>query len=74
MIAGWIAQRLLRHDPAAGAKESSDPAERPDRIGLVHQEEPGIGQVERATHDVRAELVDVTGEQLHVAELKLRHD
>ena len=71
---GRAAQRLLCHDPAARAKQTRDPAEGPYRVGLVHQEKPGIRQVERAAHDCRVEFVEVTGKQLHVAQLKRRHD
>jgi hypothetical protein len=64
----------LRHDPAARAEQARDLAEGPYRVGLVHQEKPRISQVERAAHRGRVELMDVTGEQLHVAQLKRRHD
>src|SRR2546430_5786398 len=49
-------------------------AEGPYRVGLVHQEKPRISQVERSAHRGRAKLVDVTSEQLHVAQLQRRHD
>ena len=50
MTGGRAAQRLLHHDPAARAKQPRDLAEGPYRVGLVHQEKPGISQVERAAH------------------------
>ena len=74
MTAGGCAECLLRHYPAAGTKQAPDLAESPYRIGLVHQEKPRISQIERAAHSRRAKLVDVTGNQLHVAQLKRRHD
>src|SRR5512146_2375066 len=46
-----------------------DLAEGPYRVGLVHQENPGIGQVERAAHRSRVEFVNVASKQLHVAQL-----
>ena len=61
---GRAAQRLLRHHPAARAKQARDPAEGPHRVGLVHQEKPRISQVERAARRCRAKLVDVTGKHL----------
>ena len=42
-----------------------DLAEGPYRVGLVHQENPGIGQVERAAHRSRVEFVNVASKQLH---------
>ena len=43
-------------------------------VGLVHQEKPGISQVELAAHGGRVQVVDVTSKQLHVAQPKRRHD
>jgi hypothetical protein len=40
----------------------------------MHQEKPRISQVERSAHHGRVKLVDVTGKQLHVAQLQRRHD
>ena len=71
---GRAAQRLLRHHPAARAKQARDAAEGPYRVGLVHQEKPRISQVERAVHGCRGKLVDVTSNHLHVAQLKRGHD
>ena len=70
MTAGRAAQRLLRHDPAAGTKQARDLAEGPHRVGLVHEEKPRVSQVERAAHRCRVELVDVTSKHLHVAQLQ----
>src|SRR5689334_16372484 len=64
----------MRHDPATGTKQSRDLAEGPYRVGLVHQEEPRISQVERPAHRGLVKIVDVTSKQLHVAQLQRRHD
>src|SRR5207244_4895696 len=71
---GRATQRLLRHHPATRAKQARDVAEGAYLVGLVHQEKPGISQVERSAYGGRVELVDVTSEELHVAQLKRRYD
>ena len=70
---GRDTQRLLRNEPAARAKETGNPPQGPDRIGLVHQEQPRIGQIERAAQRGGIQFVEVTCDDLHVAELKGRH-
>src|SRR3954466_2771022 len=43
---GRAGQGLLPQEPAAGAKKIGDAPKRAYRVGLVHEEEPGVGQVE----------------------------
>jgi hypothetical protein len=37
-------------------------AQRPHRVGLVHEEQPRVGQVERPAQGAGAEIVNVAGE------------
>jgi hypothetical protein len=67
-LRGRGAQRLLRNQPAARAKQLRDPTERPHRVGLVHQEEPRIGQIERAAQRCWIQVVEVTRDHLDVAQ------
>lgn len=39
----------------------------------MHQEKPRIRQVKRTTHRRRAQFMDVTSKQFHLAQLKRRH-
>ena len=52
-------QRLVRHNPAARAQEARDPAQGPYRIGLMHQERPREGKVERPAQRRRVKIVNV---------------
>ena len=70
---GRDAQRLLGNKPAARAKETSNAAQGPYRIGLVHQEQPRIGQIKRAAQRCGIQFVEVTYDHLDVAQLKGRH-
>jgi hypothetical protein len=67
-------QRFSRDEPAARAKEICNVAEGPYRVGLVHQEEPRIGQIERAAQRRGIQLVQVARDHFHVAQLKGGHD
>ena len=46
----------------------------PYRVGLVHQEEPREGQVERAAQRRGIQVVQVARDHLHVAQLQGGHD
>ena len=45
----------------------------PYRVGLVHQEQPRIGQIERAAQRRGIQFVKVACDHFHVAQLKGRH-
>jgi hypothetical protein len=63
----------VHHSPAARAHEARNSAQRPGRFGLVHQERPGEGKVERAVQRRHVKHVNVTGEELYVLQSKRRN-
>ena len=67
-------QRLLRDKPAARAKEIGNTAKGPYRVGLVHQEGPRKGQIERAAQRRGIQVMQVPCDHFHVPQLQGGHD
>ena len=68
------AKRLVSDDPPAGTKQRGDPLHRLRRVALVHQEKPGVREVECASQRLRIDVVDITDTNLDVVESERRGD
>src|SRR4029079_17453272 len=70
----WVPQRLLRDEPSAGAKQAGDAAQGLPGVGLMHEKEPRVGQVEWAAQCRHVEVMDVAAEQLHIVQSERGRD
>src|SRR5690348_13607347 len=66
------AESLVRDDPAARTKQSSNPLERSDRITLMHQEKARICQVKWTPQSGDLQLVHIAYVDLHVVQTQCR--